>query len=302
MIKIESVTSIKNIVGEGPVWSVARQKLYWVDVRKPAVHAYTPKTGQVETWAMPENVGCLALRRDGTLVLGMQRRMAFFDPRNGVFEDAYLLNGHQVHHRFNDGRCDPMGRFLAGTLKDPSRMIDGSVIDIGERTPEGRIYSLESDRSCRTLLSGFTIPNGFCWSHDGRTMYVADSHIKTIFAFDYDLATGTPSNRQIFARTTDCPGVPDGATIDEEGCIWSAHYGGWCVVRRRPNGTVDRVVDVPVEQPTSLAFGGKDLDILFVTTATQRLDADRLGRQPLAGHLLALQVGIRGCPEPLFQD
>ncbi len=300
MSEIQSVTDLKNILGEVPVWCPAERRLYWVDIRQPAVHRLDPESGKVETWTMPEMVGALALRETGGLLLALKSRMAFFDLESGAFEDLFKLPADQPFHRFNDGRCDPRGRFVAGTMKDTSRIVDGFVQGGPATDPEGVLYVLDEKLEVRELFGGIIIPNSLAWSPDARTMYFADSRLLTIFAYGYDPESGALGARRPFARTDDRPGVPDGATVDREGFLWSAQYGGWQVIRYAPDGRVDRVIDLPVEQPTACTFGGPGLDRLYITTATQRLPAEQLAKQPLAGTLLAIDVGVRGLPEPRF--
>ncbi len=295
---VRCVTSFPNLLGEGPCWSVADQKLYWLDVRKPALYAYTPAGDRIESWDLPENTGCLAPRARGGLVLAMLKRFVFWKPGSEIFENAATLGPEYDGFRFNDGKCDPAGRFLAGNLKEVSRVRDGQVVDVAEREPVGDIFALDPDLSCRRITGGFTTPNGFVWSPDGGTLYLADSPLKTIFAYRYDLERGLASDRRVFVRTE--AGVPDGAAIDADGCIWSACYGAGRIARYTPDGKVDRTIDLPAQQPTSVAFGGHDLGTLFVTSATQRLSPEQLAAQPEAGRLFAVDAGVKGMPEPAF--
>ena len=202
-----------------------------MDVRKPAVYRLDPETRKVESWEMPEKVGSLAVRSETSLLIAMQRRLAIFDLVTGTFEDLYLLPKEMAQHRFNDGKTDPAGRFVAGTLKDKSRVVDGIVQGGPPDEPEGTLYQIDGSHQVRALFDGITIPNGLAWSPDGRTMYFADTHIDAIYAIDYDPATGDLGERREFARTDDHPGQPDGATVDAEGFLWSAEYRGWRIVR-----------------------------------------------------------------------
>ena len=189
--------------------------------------------------------------------------------------------------RCNDGKCDRQGRFWVGTMGDM------------RRTPRGHLYRLDPQAGLRRVLDGLTIPNGLCWSPDGRTMYFTDSPTRLIWAFPYDPATGTPGERRVFAQV-DGSGVADGATVDAEGCLWSARHGGGRVTRYTPDGRIDREIALPVSQPSCCAFGGPDLGTLFVTTARNGLSADDLAKQPLAGAVLALEPGVRGLAEPRY--
>jgi L-arabinonolactonase len=189
--------------------------------------------------------------------------------------------------RFNDGKCDRQGRFWVGSMDDVGR------------GPVGTLYRFESGRYT-AVLEGIAVPNSLCWSPDGTIMYFADGIDPVIWAYPFDTATGTPGVRRVFARLPDATGIPDGATVDAQGFLWSAHYGGSMVTRYAPDGRVDRVINVPVTQPTSCAFAGPDLDTLIITTASQRLSPEALRSQPLAGALLSIRTGARGCPEPQY--
>ena len=230
--------------------------------------------------------GSLAVREEGGLLLALKSGIAFFDPGTGGMERVAAPEAGRPDHRFNDGKCDPRGRFWAGTMNDVTR------------APEGSLYRFDG-ASCVEFESGITIPNSLCWSRDARTMYFADSLKRTLFAYDYDPDRGEPGNKRVFATIAE-PGIPDGSTVDAEDCLWCAEYGGWKVTRFAPDGRRMRSIDLPVKQPTSCMFGGPDLDILYVTTASQRLSAEERSQQPLAGALLAMDAGVRGLPEARF--
>ena len=230
---------------------------------------------------MPEMVGSLAVREAGGLVLALKSQIAFFDPVTSAIDRIASPEAGREAMRFNDGKCDRQGRFWAGTMNDVTR------------DPEGALYRLDPVRGCVAMDRGIRIPNSLAWSVDSRTLYFADSPLRTIFSYPFDPATGEIGQRRTFA-TVEPPAIPDGATVDAEGCLWSAHYDGWRVVRFMPNGRIDRVIDLPVQRPTSCQFGGPDLSVLFVTTASQKLTPEELATQPLAGALLALDVRIKG--------
>ena len=286
MTTIRRVGDTTDILGEGPVWDTQEQALYWVDIRAPAVRRLDWRSQRVTSWPMPEMVGSLAVRERGGLLLALKSSLSFFDPAAGNFERVSAPEIDCPDMRFNDGKCDRQGRFWAGTMNDVTR------------DPEGALYRLDA-RGCVAMQTGIRIPNSLCWSPDGRTMYFADSPLRTIFAYPFDPATGEPGERREFA-TVEAPAISDGATVDAEGFVWCAHYDGWRVVRFAPDGRVDRVVDLPVQRATSVQFGGPALDVLFVTTATQKLSREELAKQPLAGALLALDVGVKGVAEARY--
>ncbi len=286
MIDMQRVGEQTDVLGEGPVWDMEEQALYWVDIRKPAVRRYDGRNRKVTAWAMPELVGSLAVRSEGGLLLALKSALAFFDPQSGTFRPVASPEASRPNQRFNDGKCDRQGRFWAGTMNDTARL------------PDGTLYRFDPS-GCVAVESGITIPNSLCWSPDARVMYFCDSWTRTICAYDFDPATGRAANKRPFA-TTVAPSIPDGATVDAEGCLWCAEYDGWRITCFAPDGRRLRSVELPVQRPTSCMFGGPDLGTLFVTTATQKLSPEELAKQPLAGALLAIDVGVRGLPETRF--
>ena len=286
-VDIQRIGDTRDILGEGPVWCPREQALYWVDIRRPCLQRYDARSKQVTSWDMPELVGSLALCEAGGLLLALRSSLSRFDPVTGHMIRICAPEAERPNMRFNDGKCDRQGRFWVGTMNDVTR------------EPTGSLYRLDANGDCRALAQGITIPNSLAWSPDDQTMYFADSFVHTIFNYPFDSATGNLGARRAFAKTLP-PAIPDGATVDTAGFLWSAHYDGWRITRYSPDGRIARTIDLPVQRPTSCAFGGPDLDILYVTTASQRLSAEELAQQPLAGALLALDVGVRGLPEPRY--
>ena len=276
-----------DILGESPLWNEAEQALYWIDIRLPAIRRLDPASGRIDTWPMPDLVGSIAFADDGRLVVALAESVSLFDAANGSMEPVATLPARIDGHRFNDGRCDRQGRFWVGTMHNITR------------APQGVLYRLDGPGELMPALSGIHIPNSLAWSPDGRTMYFADSLLYTIFAYDFDTASGRMGDKRVFA-TTQAPGFPDGSTVDAEGFLWNAQFDAWRIVRYAPDGRIDRVLELPVQRPTCCAFGGPNLDILYVTTASQKMTREELDAQPLAGALLALDVGVRGLPEPRF--
>lgn len=284
------VGDTQDILGESAFWSESEQALYWVDIRGQFIRRRTWRDGKVESWKMPELVGCIAPRavKPG-LVVALRSAIAFFDPSTGVLERIDAPHAGAPEMRFNDGRCDRQGRFWVGSMDDVGR------------GPVGTLYRFEGGSLTR-VIEGVAVPNSLCWSPDGKTMYFADGVEPVIWSFPFDTATGEPGDRRLFARLPDGAGIPDGATVDTDGFLWSAQYGGGVVTRYAPDGRIDRVIPVPVTQPACCCFGGPDLRMLLVTTATRRLSADALERQPLAGALLSLHTAFQGCPDSPFND
>jgi sugar lactone lactonase YvrE len=231
-------------------------------------------------------VGSLALREQGGLLAATKSGVHRLDPASGALEAKANPEQHLPDNRFNDGRCDRAGRFWAGTMSNVNR------------DPVGSLYRFEADFACTKLRNAIIIPNSLAWSPDGRTMYFADTNRHTIWQYDYDPATGAPTNERVFVDTGD--GRPDGSCVDAEGCLWNAEYGAWRLVRYTPQGKVDRTIGLPVANATCCCFGGDDLATLYVTSATQRMAPGDLARQPLAGSLFSLRPGVQGLPESRF--
>lgn len=289
MADVRIIGKAENILGEVPVWDIATQALWWTDIEGKLIQRLDWATGEVSRWSVPERLGSFALRETGGLVCAFESGFAFYDPETGVIEWIARPESDKPHNRFNDGKTDRQGRFWAGTMDD--RLTD--------RT--GALYRLDPDLSVHRMESGIGISNALCWSPDETRFYFADTLAQEIWAYDFDKASGGISGRTVFASTHDQPGQPDGSTIDSEGFMWNAQWDGWRLVRYAPDGRVDRVVDLPVQKPTSVMFGGPDLATLFVTTAIWDLKGDALAGQPMAGSLLAVDAGVRGLPETRFR-
>lgn len=280
-MKVECAVPGRDLLGECPLWDEHAGALWWVDILAPSLKKFD---GTLKTIPLTEAMGSFAFREKGGFIAGMKTGIYFFD---GEKKQALAKpEAHLPQNRFNDGRCDRDGRFWSGTMPEPMR------------EPAGALYRIAVDGTCERKRTGITVPNSLAWSPDGRTMYFADSPRRTIWAFDYDRASGEPSNERVFATTQ--VGFPDGSCMDAEGCLWNAEYGGSRVVRYTPAGKVDRVVELPVKSPTCCAFGGKNLDVLYITTAAQRLTEAQLKEQPLAGSLLAVRPGSTGLAESRY--
>jgi len=276
------------LLGEGPVWDGAAGALYWVDIEGKRLHRLLPRSGSTTSWDLPEQPGAVTPRASGGMVMVLESGLAAFDPASGDLEWIVDPEPEHADNRFNDGKCDRRGRFWAGSMHgaDPARAT-------------GNVYRFDPDGTVHRIIAGVGIPNTFAWSPDGGTMYLASSLDRVIHAYDYDVATGAIGNRRVFA-TTEGEAVPDGSTVDAEGFLWNAQWDGWRVVRYAPDGSVDRVVAMPVQRPTSCMFGGDDLTTLYVTSARTGLSRRRMRRQPLAGGIFSIQAGVAGLPEAPF--
>jgi L-arabinonolactonase len=237
---------------------------------------------------MAEDVGCVALRQLGGAIAALRSSFVSVDFCSGEVRQFGSAILERSDMRFNDGRCDRRGRFWVGTLHEK------------RHCGTAALYRLDPDGRCSQMITGLTVSNGLAWSLDNRTMYFADSWARTIFRCDFDVDSGVPHNQRIFVELPQGSGVPDGATVDSEGFLWSANFDGGCITRYAPDGGVDRVIPMPVQRPTSCAFGGADLSILYVTSASLNLTEKQRIEAPLAGGLFAVDAGVKGMPEPRF--
>ncbi|MDE0780394.1 MAG: SMP-30/gluconolactonase/LRE family protein [Alphaproteobacteria bacterium] len=283
------------ILGESPVWSVDEQVLYWLDIKAPSLHRYDPASGKDEAWPVAQEIGSIALRAGGGLVGALRDGFAYLTPGEDRLEWIGNPEPGRPESRLNDGRVDRQGRFWAGSMHDP----EGPPQSYFEREPVGAFYRLDGDGSIHRMIEGILVSNGLCWSPDGTRMYAADSPTRTIRTWSYDPETGNICDEQVFVTIPEEPdrGTPDGATVDAEGGVWIAEFRGSRITRFYPDGTEDRMIELPVSSPTCPMFGGLDLRTLYVTSAKIMLSPDELGREPLAGALFALDVGIAGLPE-----
>ena len=298
MAEILDVIEAGAILGESPVWSAHESVLYWIDIKAPSIHRFDPATRTDQKWPVSREIGSIALRRDGGLVAALRDGFALVGPDLSSLDWITNPEADKPLNRFNYGKCDRQGRFWSGTMHDPA----GPPAAHFERQPVGVLYRLDQDRSCHALADGILVSNGLAWSPDGGVMYFTDSPRRTIWAHDYDTATGGLGERRVFAEIPEAPGrvTGDGATVDAEGYYWSAEFRGSRLVRYAPDGSVDRMVELPVSRPTSCAFGGDGLATLFMTSANIMLSEAELAAEPLAGALFALDVGVCGLPEAEF--
>jgi sugar lactone lactonase YvrE len=285
MPDIACVAQTTDVLGEVPRWHPVERALYWIDAFKPAVHRLDA-SGRLDSWTPPEKLGSFAPCADGGLLIAGRNGLARYHPASGRLYRIVDPEAGGAVNILNDGRCDARGRFWVGSMSKTM-----------ERA-SGRLYRLDRGR-LDAVDANIWVSNGVCFSPDDTKMYFADSHVKTIFVYDFDLAAGTLGARRVFA-TTDGPGVPDGSSVDADGFVWNAVFDAGCLIRYAPDGRVDRIVALPVSRPTACAFGGPDLATLYVTTARFRLAPENLAREPHAGGLLALDVGARGLPEPMY--
>ncbi|ASJ70907.1 SMP-30/gluconolactonase/LRE family protein [Granulosicoccus antarcticus] len=281
-------------LGEGPHWSAPEKTLYWVDIVNPALQSIkmgADGTLDEKTFIrrqMPEMVGLAVPRVEGGFIAGSESGILAIDP-SGKITTLAQPEAHLPDNRFNDGKCDARGRLWASSL---------SMSDTSE---QASLWRIDPDGSLSCMMDKVNIGNGLGWSDDNRTFYFTDSGKATIYRFDFDLESGTLSNRSVFAGPDKYrKGVPDGLAVDIEGYVWSAQWDGACIIRYAPDGSIDRIINVPVPRPTSCSFGGVDGSTLFVTSARVGLSETQLAEAPLSGSLFAIESGTTGKPGQSF--
>ncbi len=289
MLRIELLVDARNELGEGPLWDVTEQRLYWIDSHGATIHRVDARGEGLKTWKVPEHIGSMCLRAGGGAVLALRDGFHFFDLERSTATPIADPEAACRRTRLNDGKVDRGGRFVAGGM------------DYEEREPLASLWRLDPDLRLTRLEEGIIVSNGPCWSPDGATFYFADSFRRTIWSYKYDLATGELLNRRVFANFEGhLRGYPDGATVDAEGFVWSVEVYGGRLVRFAPDGTIDRLIGMPTDSITSLSFGGADLDILYVTSMARPYQGRRRLEQAAGGLFAVHGLGVRGLPEPRF--
>ncbi|MCA1386395.1 MULTISPECIES: SMP-30/gluconolactonase/LRE family protein [unclassified Bradyrhizobium] len=290
-MQIEIVADLKTTLGEGPLWDTEQQRLYWIDSIDGRVFRATADGRELRAWDVGAKIGSMALRRDGTHALvALQSGLHDLDLESGELKLIAAPEAHLPRNRLNDGKVDRRGRFVFGSM------------DTLEDQASGRLYRLDPDLSLHVLDEKIIVSNGPCWSPDDQTFYFADTWTGEIWAYDYDIETGAATKRRRFAPVDRSNGgAADGATVDAEGFLWQALVYDGKLVRYAPDGSVERVIQMPVRKVTSVMFGGPNLDILYVTSMAKpplpRFPDD--GQQ--RGALFAIKgLGVRGIPEPRF--
>jgi sugar lactone lactonase YvrE len=289
-IDVDLVLDARADLGEGPAWDAEANALIWVDITRGLVHHYDPATGRDEALDAGQPLGAAVPTTSGRLALAASDRFSILDPATGRTELLADVESDHPGTTMNDGKCDAAGRFWAGTK------------DVEGRRPLGSLYRLDMDRGLVRVVSDVTISNGLGWSPDQRTMYYIDSPTHGVDAFDFDLETGSVSNRRRLVELPEGWGLPDGMTVDEEGFLWVAFWEGSAVRRIAPDGRVASLAELPVSLVTSCAFGGEDLTDLYVTSARTGLSHAELDEQPRAGGIFRLSPGTRGLPHHRFAD
>ena len=284
----ELALDVKARLGEGALWQPEQKLFYWIDIEGSELHLFDPKTGTDEKYSLPNKPGTVVPLKNGNCML------AFY---NGVFEwdretkglTFFVENPEQaIGSRYNDGKCDPSGRFWVGTYADEKKQCG--------------LYRINGDKSIQKMLGDITCSNGIVWSIDKTKMYYIDTPTRVVLQFDYDDSTGEISNGRIIIRFPEGVGNPDGSTLDAEGMLWIAHWGGACVSRWNPEtGEMIGKVEVPAREVTSVAFGGDDLSTLYITTVSEWVDEETLVKYPYSGCLFGVNPGVKGIPANFFE-
>jgi L-arabinonolactonase len=288
-MQITRIVDCKTILGEGPLWDVLEQKIYWLDSFGGRIFRADENGHGIESWSVPAAIGSMALRMSGGAVLSLADGFYLFDFETGITTPVQSVPHKTRNVRLNDGKVDRRGRFLAGSM------------DTSEKAPLGVIYSVADDHSVSEVAEDFTVVNGPCWSPDQSRFYVSDSFAHTIWVFDYDLASGSISNRRVFCTFGLEDGWPDGATVDADGFVWSAGVFSGKIHRFDPSGKRALTIDLPVVCGTSVMFGGPNLDRLYFTSMLQPTLPGVVETGLQAGSLFVIDgLGVKGLPETRY--
>jgi sugar lactone lactonase YvrE len=290
-VKVQLAQDARATIGEGPVWDQRSQRLHWVDISAGLVHRFSPRDGSDSTLDVGQPVGSLALGvRDG-LVLALRDGFALIPAGSEQAEHIIDVERLVKNNRMNDGRCDPVGRFWAGTM------------DWDHAPRAGSLYRLEQTSGALApvrVLGDLTVANGIDWSPSGAIMYFVDSATQRIDMFDFDTASGSISNRRVFVNVAPRDGLPDGLVVDADGFVWVALFGAGTIRRYGPGGRIEQEIRLPVSLVTSAAFGGPELADLYITSAKHRLDPAQHASEPHAGSLFVCRPGPTGRPANRF--
>ncbi len=289
MGNLEHLLPVQNELGETPIWVPEEKALYWVDIGAHTIYRLDPATSAYESFKPDMPVRGLCRRAAGGWLLITDAGLAFWDRRSNACEFIVDPFADDPDIQFNDGMVDRQGRLVVGSY-NCARL----------EAPDGSLFRLDPDRGLHILDKSLVLSNGIAVSPDSRTLYVSEMFANKIKAYDYEAETGSVGNRRVFVEIPKAAGMPDGLTVDSQGFVWAAHWGGWRVTRYDPAGKLEREVRVPVELVTCIGFGGAGLDELYITTAWYNLSDLQRQEQPLAGDLFRIKTDIKGIVEPWF--
>lgn len=292
----ECVVDCRDHLGEGIFWDEKEQALYWLDVPMPSkLHRWDPESREHQVWDMPEMISSMSVREKGGLLIASHHGLNHFDFDQEGLTRILEPEKEQPENRCNDGASDRNGRFWFGTMQNN---ISPEATNLPIEKNSGTLYRFDPDHSLHPMETNIGISNTLAWSPDNTIMYFTDTLTGWISAFDYEHSIGTISNRQNFAYAE--RGYPDGSTVDAEGYLWNCRWEGGCVIRFAPDGSIDQIVEVPVQRVTSCTFGGKNLDTLYMTTARWDMTEKEIEENPSAGGLFAVKPRVRGLPDACF--
>lgn len=288
MVQFSVVADCRDMIGEVPIYCPQSNALWWIDILRPAIHRLNLNNDNLTTWH-PDGgrLGSFALREHGGLLLATASGLQVFDPDTECqrpFKSKFIKPRDAI---FNDGRCDRQGRFWVGTMKETFE-------------PHGELFRVDPDGSVTRWDGDIIVPNGIAFSKDSSKMYFADTRRFTISSFDFASHTGSLSNKRFFSDMGNRRGRPDGSCVDCENYIWNAEYAGGQITRYAPDGKIDRVIQTPLSHPTSLCFGGPNLDTLFITSGSHALTTNQAAEEKLAGAVISFKPGVRGIVEARF--
>ena len=287
---VEVAVAAENQLGEGVIWSPQLSRVLWADIPGKSMWSFDPATNSHTKTDLGERLSAVVMLSRSKMLVAFASGLAYVDVETGKRTEITKIEPDMPTTRLNDAKLDRQGRFVVGTMDETEQ----------DRRPIGQVWSFDGRSEPRILFGGVRISNGIAFSPDGSLMYFADTPTKRIDVFDYDIATGTPSNRRVFVELSADSGYPDGSTVDSEGCLWNAEWGGSRIVRYTPKGKIDRVIALPAPLITCCAFGGPGLSTLFVTSARTGLDEKAIATAPLSGALFAINVGIQGLKDAPF--
>ena len=295
--EVKHVLAAQATLGECPVWSVKEQVLYFADILAPAIHRFDPVSGEHKVLPMPEDTGCFGLREKGGFIAAMRTGVFLLDQQGNVEKKIAENPTEPAKSRFNDGRVDPLGRFWCGTIWEPRDSLNG------------KLCRVNADLNCEVKAGDVLVSNGLAFSPDRKSMFHTDTPNHVLYRYPLDEQTGEITGVREVLRTFDKPvpdmpygGRPDGAAVDSQGCYWSAQFDGGRVLRLSPKGEILAEIKLPVRWPTMVAFGGKDLKTLFITSSRENRTQDELEQYPFSGDLFAVELDVAGCAEPLFVE
>lgn len=289
LMEIEVAVDARATIGEAPTWVPEEQALYWIDIKQPALHRFDVRTQSERTWLVTSDIGAFALvPGHGGALVALREGMFRLDFASGALAALARPPFDPTHFRFNEGACDATGRFWVGVMFDP--------LESGAKPQRASLHSFTLDNGLRHEPDAAELHNGMAWSPDGATFYLSHSRQREVFAYPFDPQSGALGSRRSFVRIPGDLGVPDGAAVDTEGAYWCALHGGGRLHRYTAEGKLDAEIFLPVSQPSMCAFGGTDLDTLYITSARDKLTTEQLRDEPLAGALLCVRPGHLGVP------